>query len=240
MMKQKLIGIFVGLILLGMSGMAGVSQAALVKIGQGIHWDGINGVTTSNLIWDTDTDLNGDSLIWLDYSAPQKSWGDQKFWAQGINTMVITLDSGYTVAWGTTSWRMPDAHNQDGSGPDYGHNVTDSEMGHLFYDELGFSSNRDWNSTSVTDSELNASEFNNLIASWYWSGTEYASYQDGAWYFSMLYGLQSYDSKFNTGYGFAVRSGQVSTVPVPGTIVLLASGLLGLVTVRTRRNGNRC
>ncbi len=156
MMKRKLIGVLAVLILLGVSGMAGVSQAALVKIGQGIHWDGINGVTTSNLIWDTETDLKGDSLIWLDYSAPQKNWDDQKFWAQGINTMVITLDSGYTVDWGATSWRLPDAHNQDGSGPGYGYNVTGSEMGHLFYDELGFASNRDWNSTPVTDAELSS------------------------------------------------------------------------------------
>ncbi len=142
--------------------------------------------------------------------------------------------------WDGEVWRLPDAVLDPNSDPEFGYNVKSSEMGHLFYEELKLLSYPDRGNIRVTDAELNASEFDNLIASWYWSGTEYAGDQGGAWGSGMSGGFQHFYDKSYDGYGLAVRSGQVSTVPVPGTIVLLASGLIGLVTVRTRRNGNRC
>jgi hypothetical protein len=41
-----------------------------------------------------------------------------------------------------------------------------------------------------------------LIASWYWSGTEYADNTDNAWDFNM-----NNNPKNNNEYGLAVRSG---------------------------------
>ncbi len=44
---------------------------------------------------------------------------------------------GLTIG-GFTDWELPTALNQNGTGPDpSGPNVTGSEMGHLFYGELG-------------------------------------------------------------------------------------------------------
>jgi len=45
------------------------------------------------------------------------------------------------------------------------------------------------------------------IASWYWSGTEYANNPDNAWNFNMNNGNQNNTNKNNNGYGLAVRSG---------------------------------
>jgi len=46
-----------------------------------------------------------------------------------------------------------------------------------------------------------------LIASWYWSGTEYANNPDNAWNFNMNNGNQNNNNKGNNNYGLAVRSG---------------------------------
>ncbi len=50
-------------------------------------------------------------------------------------------------------------------------------------------------------------------------------------------GLQTSISK-NYGYGWAVHSGDVSTVPVPAAVWLFGSGLLGLIGVARRKRAN--
>ncbi len=87
---------------------------------------------------------------------------------------------------------------------------------------------------------MNASEFDNLIAGWYWTGTENDYNPDGAWDYDLGDGFQDIYNKvaFND-YGLAVRSGDVSAVPIPGGIYLLGSGLIGLVSISRRKQGNR-
>jgi len=55
----------------------------------------------------------------------------------------------------------------------------------------------------------------------------------------MNYVNQTTDSMGKNEYGLAVRSGQVSDVPVPGAIWLLGSGLADVVAFGRRRKGNR-
>jgi hypothetical protein len=114
-------------------------------------------------------------------------------------------------------------------------------MGHLFYTELG---NKGYYATDGTHPQPgwglnNTGDFEHLIMSWYLSGTEYAGTPDGAWSFHMFYGNQNPSYENPTDYVLAVRSGQVSAVPVPGAIWLLGSGLAGLVALARRRKGNR-
>ena len=110
----------------------------------------------------------------------------------------------------------------------------------MFYTELG---NTGWVNTDGSFNDYppapdyflqNTGDFDNLIVSWYWSGTEYA---DIAYPFSMFNGLQSTYSKGSNFHGLAVRSGHVSVVPLPGAIYLLGSGLIGLVSLRRRKQG---
>lgn len=117
--------------------------------------------------------------------------------------------------------------------PSHGENQTTSEMGHLFYSELGLSAG------STTTAQLNALEFNNLLASWYWFGTENAADPNYAWVFAMDYGNQPAYLKSGSNYGLAVRNVQVSAVPVPGAIWLFGSGLTSLAVLSRRRKGNR-
>ena len=107
-------------------------------------------------------------------------------------------------------------------------------MGHLYYDDLELSSR-----IIPTPEQLNATNFDNLIVGNYWSSTALDGYLDIAWYFDFYGGFHANAYEGNNLYGLAVRSGQVSAVPVPGAIWLFGSGLVGVVTLGRRRKGNR-
>lgn len=131
----------------------------------------------------------------------------------GAQAWVNTLNYG-----GYNDWRLPNA----GLTPVMGYE-SNSEMGHLFYNELGGTAG-----SSIPNTFIN-NQFNG-----YWSGTEYAPDPSHAWYFSTLYGFQDNLYK-NYGLGaFVVRTGDVATVPVPGAVWLFGSVMLGLLGLKRR------
>ncbi len=207
------IGIIAGLFM-GM----GIADASLVTIGTATY-----GGSAYNLIWDDDN--NGNSVIWLDYTrgGAASTWQSQMNWAAGLGVAITSynLDPGYSVTWTDPAWRLPSA----GTNPQHGYNQTTSEMGHLYYDELGNPAHGPLNNTGG---------FANLIDKKYWSATEWVSDTKYIWGFDMATGAQVTLNKNNGYYGLAVRSGQVSTVPIPGALWLLGSGLFGLLVVRRK------
>ena len=186
-----------------------------------------------------DTDLN---LTWL---ANANLAASNTFGVSGINPLgYMTWNTAQS--WigamnaanylGFNDWRLPTTLQPDAScigqagGDSYGYNCTGSEMGHLFYTELGGVAGTSILSSSDPDLAL----FQNVQSYYYWSGTEYAPYTGYAWYFGTYYGYQDAASKGNSMFAWAVRPGQIAAVPEPETYAMLLAGL-GLMGFIGRR-----
>jgi len=76
--------------------------------------------------------------------------------------------------------------------------------------------------------------FSNIQSNFYWSGTE--SDDMNAWRFCFDAGGQFNGSKGAYLSAWAVRSGDVSAVPVPAAVWLFGSGLLGLLGLARRKH----
>ncbi len=106
----------------------------------------------------------------------------------------------------------------------------DNEYGHLYYYGAG----------TVFESGItpgNSGPFSNVQSDVYWSGT--ASSSSKAWRFAFAYGGQIAINKGQSGYAWAVQSGNVGAVPVPAAVWLFGSGLIGLLGFARRRNDER-
>lgn len=212
--------------------MVGLAEAALVDYGP----DSLG----NKLIYDTDLDIT-----WYDYTKSNDTWDNQMAWAKNLSV----THNGNTY----TDWRLPSTvdgplvygyeGDPDGDGNynyNVGYNLANSEMGHLYYEELG---NLGWMDTSGNDFQpgyglVNTGPFQNLIGaipSYYWFGTEYALQPEIAWGFRMDEGSQwsLYLYKNNSFYGLAVHPGR--PVPVPGALWLFGTGLAGLAGLKLRK-----
>ena len=164
-----------------------------------------------------DTDLN---LTWLADDNYAKTsgydvdglmdWTAANAWAAGLSY------GGYS------GWRLPTADPACGAN----YNCTGSEMGHLFYSELGGTAGL---------SILGSSALFTNIQFGYWSGTVYAPNPNDAWDFAFGLGDQGSNSKGSLAFAWAVRPGDVAAVPIPAAAWLLGSGLLGLIGVARRQ-----
>lgn len=145
-------------------------------------------------IYDTDTQLS-----WLKDAGEGgiKNWTDANTWAASLN-------AGHGFA-GLTGWRLPAADRACGTAYD----CTNSEMGHLYYTELGNKGYCDalGNCPQTGWGHTNTGPFTNLQASYYWSGTEYAPDPVYSWAFAFGNGYQDAAIKVNDFYAWAVCPG---------------------------------
>jgi len=203
----------IGVILLFVMGSA---QAALIDRGGGFIYDDVLDVT-----WLQDANYAQTSGFDPD---GRMTWDTAVSWADGLSVYDSVRDVTYD------DWRLattlqpdPSCSSQSGGGVSFGYDCTGSEMGHLF--------NVDGISAGTPGL------FTNLQSGYYWSGTEFAPYTYGAWYFYFYDGYQYYNVKSNYYYALAVRSGDVaaSVVPVPAAVWLFGSALAGLMGFRRVR-----
>lgn len=161
---------------------------------------------------------------------------------------------------GVNTWRLPSMYdiNNDGctvnsfasfNGGDCGYNVVStgpqaSEMASLYYDTLG--NLAFFNTSGVPQIGLgiqNTGPFQNLGNTLYWYNLQTSSGSDGsdlgspvnAWYFGMPSGGQRPQDKLDPSLtAWAVFSGDIAAVPVPGAVWLFGGALSLLGFVRRR------
>jgi len=183
----------------------------------------------NGLIWDPDRGITWYNFTYTGPLNTGATWDQANAWAAGL------------TAGGQTGWRLPSTvdgqyiFGWDGTTTG-GYNITTSEMGHLFYTELGNKGYYDvkGNYQAGYYGLSNTGPFTNLLPSLYWSGAEYALNSTAAWCFTFFDGSLNGDyPKGVNDYALAVHSGDVGApVPIPGTILLFAPGLVGLAALR--------
>jgi hypothetical protein len=135
---------------------------------------------------------------------------------------------------GYSDWRLPTTGIPDASCDASGYNCIGSELGYLFYSNLGVAAHADV--TTGIASEL--AKFINIQGYVYWSATEYSP-SSTAWTFVFGSGYEGLGGEGGVFNAWAVRTGDVAAVPEPGSSALLAAGLAAWIRTR-RREGRRC
>lgn len=213
-------------------GVSSVAQAALVDRGGGLIYD-----TDLNITWLSDANYaktsgyDSDGLMTWFYA---NQWAANLSYNDSVRNQTLT------------GWRLPTTLQPDASCAGqrnlYGYGLVSSgagcsgsEMGHLFYSELGGTSY----SWIQNGNNGKLALFQNVQTDKYWSATEYGPNNGYAWVY-LFYGYEMQENKSWTNFAWAVRDGDVgaapSAAPVPAAVWLLGSGLLGLIGVARRKD----
>ena len=222
------------------------TQAALVARGTDMVYDDVNNITwaadanlfktqaasnpvlvsqiiaaNGGVIHDTPNDYDtvpNSGIYSLSTADFDTSTGGMTWWGAQAWANNLTL-GGYT------DWSLPTTVPAW-----YGINQTGSQLGDLFYNQLGGVADI---SITITHN-ANYNLFSNLQDYSYWSSSEFALGPNFAWIFDTYWGLQSNYNKVHYQVAWAVRPGDVAAVPLPCAVWLFLSGLIGFMSLKRR------
>jgi hypothetical protein len=189
-------------------GISTSASAVLIDRGVGMFYDTDLGIT-----WLQDVNYSNTSGYWesLDYPTyiepGRMTWNDSTAWAN-------QLEYGRY-----DDWRLPTADSSCGDRYTNTYDCVGSEMGHLYYLELGNVA-----AYGGPAPPLNSGPFVNLQPYGYWSGTGAAG---GAWVFNFSGGAQGVGIVDQNFGAWAVRDGDYGPSVSPGTPYITDPILLG-------------
>jgi len=205
-----------------------VAHAGLIDRGNGLIYDEVQDITWLQ-------DANYAKTSGYAYEG-NMNWNEAITWADEL------------VYGGYDDWRLfnasPDDINCSESSTfhgttKYGFNCTESELGHLFYNEFGLTQEQ---SILEAAGDADFDLFINVADYAYWSGTESSPLGPYALNFATSSGYQAIARKRGGVSGWAVRDGDVShdnvEIPEPSTFFVFSLGLMGLVSSRLKKNPN--
>lgn len=208
-------------------GLFGTSSATLWDRGGGLIYDDVLNITwLQDANYAKTSGYDSDGLMDWDESV---AWADQLVYGGFDDWRLPTTTDGLWV-WG-----------YDGTTTG-GYNITSSEMGYMYYVNLG---GLGYYATDGTHPQPgyginNSGPFVNVQTGYgrYWSGTLYAVDPSAAWTFhfgdggQLLYQLQPVGPFW---HAWAVRDGDLGApIPEPTTMLLLGSGLVGIAGTRRK------
>lgn len=219
------------MVMLGSSvlfGFSAAANAALIDRGAGLIYDSDRDIT-----WLANAN-SGAGSSYDDGFSPSDgfmTWPSAVGWAANLSYYDSIRDVTYDD-WRLPTTVQPDAgcSQQEGGGSfAAGTGCTGSELGHMFYAELDGTA-----LTSIlTSSDPDLALFTNLQSDGYWSNTSFDA--NFAWVVNYEYGAQAADNKTLGYYAWAVRDGDVTVIPEPGTAWLMGTGLVMLCLGRSQR-----
>lgn len=224
-------------------GVAGIANASLFDRGGGLIYDSDQDITwlqdanyakTTGYIsyqyqHDIDSDKEGLSL------RDAQIWADQLVYGIYDDWRLPTVDTSTVLRYANGL-------------PQTEYNNDTSEMGYMYYVNLGNLGAKDTNGDDRPEGTYglsNTGPFSNLTPELYWTGTyAWLNPDEGKYHyfdFDMGTGASASTAAGPGGYAvhnlalaWAVRDGDVPAVPIPGAMWLFGSGLIGLVGFRRK------
>ena len=186
-------------------------QAGLIDRGL-FDADGVPGGPTVRLIYDNDLDITwlGDANFGAGtaFDDGHTSTDGRMTWQNAVDWAASLTVGGFTD-WHLPVTVFPDSGCASGTSQTQkkalGVTCTLSDMGHLYYDELG---------NSVDDPLLNDGPFKHYQKFKYWSETRYTFAPNGAYNFNFGRGWQDANGLVGQFNAWAVRDGDVGPIPV--------------------------
>ena len=195
--------------------------------------------TDRNLTWLADANAGAGSAFddGIDPADGLMSWENANAWAASL-----------TVG-GVSDWRLPatlqpdpSCTQQAGGGTiSTGGGCIGGEMGHLFYEELGGTSEpfNPPDNGVLESGDPDLALFTNIQAVPTGGGIYYSETERNAanaWYFNFNNGQQSSINKLGGHFAWAVRSGDVGLIPEPSAAGVIGMGMVWLFGSRRGRS----
>jgi len=142
------------------------------------------------------------------------TWAEAMAWADGL------------VYGDYNDWRLPKSDPYC-----WGFDCITSEMGHLFYDVFCLTAGQ----SILVGNVWQAIGFENFQPEIYWSMTPQGAL-NCSYYFAFQAGWQGDDFNGEPHYALAVRDGPPILTPEPASLLLIGTGLIGLIALGRRKS----